>query len=67
MLFYAVGSGAGAIVPTLTYARFGWAGVCWVGTGISVAALLFWTVTLFAHLFGKPALGAGLPCSNKDC
>ena len=48
MLFYSVGSGAGAIASTLVYARAGWTGVCLLGAGISAAALLFWALT--AHL-----------------
>jgi len=46
MMFYAVGSGLGSIAATAVYARTGWLGVCALGAGISVAALLFWAVTL---------------------
>jgi predicted MFS family arabinose efflux permease len=42
MLFYAVGSGLGAISTTVTYAHAGWQGVCILGAGVSVLALLFW-------------------------
>lgn len=45
MLFYAAGSGAGAIGTTLAYAYAGWMGVCVLGAGISFLALLFWAVT----------------------
>jgi predicted MFS family arabinose efflux permease len=45
MLFYAVGSGLGAIATTATYARFGWNGVCALGAAISCAAWLFWWLT----------------------
>ncbi len=45
MLFYAVGSGLGAIGTTVTYARAGWQGVCLLGAAVSVLALLFWWVT----------------------
>ena len=45
MLFYAVGSGLGSIAATAVYARAGWLGVCVLGAGISVAALLFWAAT----------------------
>ena len=45
MLFYAVGSGLGAIATTATYARFGWNGVCTLGAAISCAAWLFWWLT----------------------
>jgi len=46
MLFYALGSGAGAISTTATYAFAGWRGVCVLGAVVSVSALLFWRATL---------------------
>ena len=46
MLFYAVGSGCGAIAATSVYAVAGWAGVCVLGGAVSAAALLFWAATL---------------------
>lgn len=51
MLFYAVGSGLGAISTTLTYAHAGWQGVCLLGAGVSVLALLFWGLSrpLYSH------------------
>lgn len=45
MLFYAVGSGLGAISTTATYAYAGWFGVCALGAGVSLLALLFWWMT----------------------
>lgn len=45
MLFYAVGSGLGAIGTTLTYAHFGWQGVCLLGAMVSLLALAFWWFT----------------------
>nr|WP_202732738.1 MFS transporter [Acinetobacter pittii] len=45
MLFYAVGSGLGAISTTATYAYAGWFGVCALGAGVSLLALLFWRMT----------------------
>lgn len=45
MLFYAVGSGLGAIGSTITYAHAGWQGVCLLGAAVSLTALLFWWVT----------------------
>ncbi|MDA8443467.1 MFS transporter [Paracidovorax valerianellae] len=48
MLFYAAGSGLGAIASTSVYAHAGWLGVCALGFGISLAALLFWAATLRA-------------------
>lgn len=46
MLFYTVGSGAGAILSTSTYAAAGWSGVCLLGAIVSLLALLFWGLTL---------------------
>jgi predicted MFS family arabinose efflux permease len=46
MLFYAVGSGLGAFACTHMYAWAGWSGVCWLGAGVSLSALLFWRLTL---------------------
>ena len=45
MMFYAVGSGLGAIGTTITYAHAGWQGVCLLGAAVSLLALTFWTVT----------------------
>jgi len=45
MLFYAAGSGAGAIGTTMVFAHAGWMGVCGLGAAISVLALLFWTAS----------------------
>ncbi|NJB78935.1 MFS transporter [Xanthomonas arboricola] len=45
MLFYAVGSGLGAISTTVTYAHAGWQGVCLLGALVSALALLFWWLT----------------------
>lgn len=46
MLFYAVGSGLGAAATTMVYARYGWVGVCVLGASVSLAALVFWAVSL---------------------
>ncbi len=45
MLFYALGSGLGAIGTTFTYAHAGWPGVCLLGAAVSLSALLFWWMT----------------------
>jgi len=45
MLFYAAGSGAGALATTAVYAHAGWRGVCLLGAGVSAAALAFWWMT----------------------
>jgi len=46
MLFYAAGSGAGALAATTVYALAGWSGVCLLGATVSLAALLLWAATL---------------------
>ncbi|UTY55918.1 MFS transporter [Massilia sp. erpn] len=46
MLFYAAGSGAGAIATTSIHAAYGWNGVCILGAAVSLAALIFWRATL---------------------
>ncbi|ENW81699.1 hypothetical protein F909_01383 [Acinetobacter sp. ANC 3929] len=45
MLFYAAGSGLGAISTTMTYAKAGWLGVCLLGGCMSMIALSFWWMT----------------------
>lgn len=46
MLFYAAGSGLGAILATAAYASAGWSGVCALGAAVSALALAFWALTL---------------------
>ena len=46
MMFYAAGSGLGGLAATRVYAAAGWLGVCALGAGVSLAALLFWALTL---------------------
>ncbi|MBP0599036.1 MFS transporter [Herbaspirillum sp. LeCh32-8] len=46
MMFYAVGSGAGALAGTHMYAYAGWRGVCLLGSAVSLAALGWWVATL---------------------
>ncbi|MBE4722748.1 MFS transporter [Acinetobacter baumannii] len=46
MLFYAIGSGLGAISTTATYTYAGWLGVCSLGACVSLLALLFWWRTM---------------------
>jgi len=45
MLFYAIGSGLGAISTTAIYAYAGWQAVCLLGAAVSLLALLFWWMT----------------------
>ncbi|CDX51704.1 putative uncharacterized transporter YgaY [Mesorhizobium plurifarium] len=46
MIFYSLGSALGSIASTMTYAAWGWTGVCLFGAGIGLAALAFWAATL---------------------
>ncbi|MGE8225918.1 MAG: MFS transporter [Stenotrophomonas sp.] len=45
MLFYAAGSGMGAMATTAIHARAGWNGVCVLGAATCGVALLFWLAT----------------------
>lgn len=45
MLFYATGSGVGALATTVTYDAAGWRGVCLLGAGVSLLSLGFWAGT----------------------
>jgi len=54
MLFYAVGSGLGAIGTTAAYAAGGWRAVCALGAAVSVAALVFWAATRKAPAGARP-------------
>ncbi|MGP8538759.1 MFS transporter [Pseudomonas protegens] len=46
MLFYSLGSAAGSIAATATYAWAGWTGVCLLGAGINGVALIYWLWSL---------------------
>lgn len=45
MVFYSLGSAAGAAASTYVYSVSGWHGVCLAGATISIAGLLFWAST----------------------
>ena len=45
MMFYSIGSAAGASTSTAVYAVAGWSGVCLLGAGIGAVTLVFWAVT----------------------
>ena len=45
MIFYSIGSGLGSIMATKVFAAAGWTGVCLLGAGFSLLALLFWVLT----------------------
>jgi predicted MFS family arabinose efflux permease len=41
-VYYAVGTGGGAIAATTVYSAWGWGAVCILGAGLSTLALLIW-------------------------
>ncbi len=45
MVFYSLGSALGAFGSTRVYSMAGWEGVCLLGGGISVLALMLWAAT----------------------
>jgi predicted MFS family arabinose efflux permease len=47
MLFYSLGSAAGAIASTATYAAAGWLGVCALGASLSLGALALWARSVY--------------------
>ncbi|AUU92956.1 MFS transporter [Enterobacteriaceae bacterium ENNIH3] len=47
MLFYATGSGVGAIATTAVFAHYGWQGVCLLGAAVSLLALMIWALTRY--------------------
>lgn len=53
MLFYSIGSAVGSIASTAMYAWAGWLGVCWLGAGINMVALLYWWRTLAPQKRGE--------------
>jgi predicted MFS family arabinose efflux permease len=55
MMFYALGSGGGALAATAVYAQAGWHGACLLGAGLSLAALLFWFFTKWPVRIAKLA------------
>jgi predicted MFS family arabinose efflux permease len=44
MVYYAIGTGGGAIAATIAYSTWGWSAVCILGAGFSALALLIWVV-----------------------
>jgi predicted MFS family arabinose efflux permease len=43
MTAYFVGGSGGSLAGALTYAAFGWSGVCWAGAAFVIIALATWT------------------------
>jgi len=63
MLFYAVGSGAGAAAGPWMQVRHGWPAVCLLGAGIALLALLWWA----AWRVGAFNASAGARTGRVDC
>jgi len=57
MVFYSIGSAAGAMLSTWAYAAYGWSGVCWIGAMVSAGGCLLWVWTRVSEkvLFGEEA------------
>jgi predicted MFS family arabinose efflux permease len=55
MMYYAAGSGGGALAATNVYAWAGWSGVCLLGGGLSLVALIFWAATKWPVRIAKLA------------
>ncbi|MFL9711813.1 MFS transporter [Methylobacillus sp. Pita1] len=66
MLFYAVGSGLGAIGTTAIYASAGWQGVCILGAGVSLLALVFWAATR-RYMPEAPRAEPGCATGRRSC
>jgi predicted MFS family arabinose efflux permease len=45
MMFYSAGSAGGALAATNMFAWAGWTGVCFLGAGLSLIALIFWLMS----------------------
>jgi predicted MFS family arabinose efflux permease len=45
-IFYSHGSALGSIASTMIFGAWGWSGVCMLGGGVALAALVFWVATL---------------------
>jgi predicted MFS family arabinose efflux permease len=66
MLFYAAGSGLGALAGTTVYAATGWLGVCLLGAGVSLLALVFWAATL-RHIAVATSVKSHAQAAVTDC
>ncbi|WP_051819312.1 MFS transporter [Streptomyces sp. NRRL S-920] len=59
MVFYSIGSAAGALAATSLYAAAGWGAVCALGAGFSCAALGVWAVTRRRPVPSRTRVGSG--------
>ena len=55
MVYYAIGTGGGAIAATSAYSTWGWGAVCVLGAGLSALALLIWVAD---RIFSREEPGA---------
>jgi predicted MFS family arabinose efflux permease len=53
-VYYAIGTGGGAIAATIAYSTWGWSAVCILGAGLSTLALLIWAVDRISSTRGEP-------------
>lgn len=51
MIFYSIGAAVGSIISTQVYAWSGWRGVCLLGAGVSITALVVWIVDRLSERF----------------
>ncbi|MEV6065764.1 MFS transporter [Nocardia sp. NPDC052001] len=59
MIFYSIGSAAGAVAATAVYAAFGWTAVCLLGAVFSLTALgLWWRADTVSHADAAPPMDA---------
>ncbi|MFF2307851.1 MFS transporter [Streptomyces sp. NPDC058128] len=68
MIFYSIGSAAGALAATSLYAAAGWGAVCALGAGISCVAFLVWALTAGGTRSGSRRRGGGrpsVPCAQE--
>jgi predicted MFS family arabinose efflux permease len=54
MVYYAIGTGGGAIAATIAYSAWGWSAVCILGAGLSALALLIWAVDRISSTRREP-------------
>jgi predicted MFS family arabinose efflux permease len=53
-VYYAVGTGGGAIAATTVFSAWGWTAVCILGAGLSALAMLIWAVDRFSSPPANP-------------
>ena len=70
MVYYAIGTGGGAIAATITYSAWGWGAVCILGATLSAIALLIWAGDGFSatgsNIADEPSLTGGEPADQAE-